>query len=136
MDALYPRLLVSRFAETFRFYDAVLPKFAGGHHVKGTEAGPYAQWDRGDEALVILHDRGIMAAALGTDGLPVRPAAASQDAAMLVCRVDDVDAALTLCLEHGGELVVGATDRSNWGPNLRTAHLRDPDGNLIELQSY
>ncbi len=55
---------------------------------------------------------------------------------MLVCRVDAVDAALALCLEHGGTLVVGATDRPQWGPNLRTAHLRDPGGNLIELQSY
>ncbi len=55
---------------------------------------------------------------------------------MLVCRVDAVDAALAVSLEHGGTLVVGATDRPQWGPNLRTAHLRDPDGNLIELQSY
>jgi predicted enzyme related to lactoylglutathione lyase len=135
MDALYPRLLVARFTECFRFYDAVLPKTSGAHRVKGTEAGSYAQWDRGDQALVILHDRAAMAETIGTAHLPV-DASPAQDAAMLVCRVADVDAALALCLEHGGTLVVDATDRPQWGPNLRTAHLRDPDGNLIELQSY
>ena len=135
MDALYPRLLVQRFAECFRFYDAVLPKTSGAHRVKGTEAGSYAQWDRGDQALVILYDRGTMAEIVGAAHLPVR-ASPAQDTAMLVCRVDDVDAALALGLDHGGELVVDATDRPQWGPNLRAAHVRDPDGNLIEFQSY
>jgi len=32
--------------------------------------------------------------------------------------------------------VVAPADRPEWGPNLRTAHLRDPLGTLIELQSY
>lgn len=137
MDALYPRLLVARFAECLRFYDAVLPKTSGGHLVKGTETGFYAQWDRGDQSLVVLHDRNIMAEELGTADLPDRHASSpAKDAVMLVWRVDDVDGALALCLEHGGALVAGATDRPQWGPNLRTAHVRDPDGNLIELQSY
>jgi predicted enzyme related to lactoylglutathione lyase len=55
---------------------------------------------------------------------------------MFVCRVADVDAGQALCLRHGGTLVAGAADRPEWGPGLRTAHLRDPEGNLIELQSY
>ncbi len=55
---------------------------------------------------------------------------------MFVCRVTDVDAGLALCLRHGGTLVSDATDRPEWGPGLRTAHLRDPEGHLIELQSY
>ena len=136
MDALHPRLLVARFAECFRFYEAVLPKLVGAHLVGGTEAGPYANWDRGGEGALILFDRGAMAAAIGTADLPANAAGPAQDAAMLVCRVDAVDEALALCLEHGGTLVAGATDRPQWGPTLRTAHLRDPDGNLIELQSY
>jgi catechol 2,3-dioxygenase-like lactoylglutathione lyase family enzyme len=135
MDSLHPRLLAARFAECFRFYEAVLPKLIGAHLVKGAEDGPYAHWDRDGEGALVLFDRGAMAAAIGTADLPAT-AGPAQDAAMLVCRVDTVDEALALCVEHGATLVAEATDRPQWGPTLRTAHLRDPDGNLIELQSY
>ncbi len=135
MDALYPRLLVTRFAECFRFYEAILPPLAGASLVKGTPDGPYANWDVDDEAVLVLFDRGAMAATIGTGTLPTQPRPA-QDTAMLVFRVDDVDKRMALCLEHGGCLVIGPTDRPEWGPNLRSAHLRDPDGHLIELQSY
>ncbi|MFJ2867453.1 VOC family protein [Kitasatospora sp. NPDC087314] len=136
MDALYPRLLVTRFAACFDFYRAVLPPLTGATLVKGTPDGPYANWDVDEQAVLVLYDRASMAATLGTTDLPDRPGAPVRDAAMLVFRVSAVDDALTLCLHHGGTLVVGPTDRPEWGPNLRTAHLRDPDGHLIELQSY
>ncbi|MER7757073.1 VOC family protein [Kitasatospora sp. NPDC097643] len=136
MDALYPRLLVTRFAECFGFYRAVLPPLTGATLVKGTPDGPYANWDVDDQAVLVLYDRAAMAGALGTAGLPARPATPAQDAAMLVFRVDDVDRAFALCRHHGGTPVVDPTDRPEWGPGLRSAHLRDPDGHLIELQSY
>ena len=135
MDALHPRLLVTRFAETFRFYDAVLPKLIGATLKRGNEAGPYANWAVDDQGVLVLFDRGALAATVGTSGLPVA-AGPAQDSAMFVCRVDDVEAGLALCLAHGGSLVVGAVDRPEWGPSLRTAHVRDPEGTLIELQSY
>ncbi|MEV0531937.1 VOC family protein [Kitasatospora sp. NPDC050463] len=135
MDALYNRLLVTRFAECFGFYHAVLPRFTSAVLVKGEPAGPYANWDVDDQAVLALYDRAMMAATLGTGELPARPPAA-QDRAMLVFRVDDVDDALAFCLRHGGTAVIEPTDRPEWGPNLRSAHLRDPDGHLIELQSY
>ncbi|MEU8510919.1 VOC family protein [Kitasatospora sp. NPDC048722] len=134
MDALYPRLLVTRFAECFGFYRAVLPPLTGAVLVKGTPEGPYANWDVDGQAVLVLYDRAAMAATLGTTDLPARTSA--QDCAMLVFRVDDVDKALALCLAHGATLAAPATDRPEWGPNLRSAHLRDPDGHLIELQSY
>ncbi|MFE7510970.1 VOC family protein [Streptomyces sp. NPDC057540] len=135
MDVPYPRLLVSRFADCFRFYAAVLPPLAGADLDKGAPDGPYAGWEVDGRAVLVLFDRGAMASVLGTGALPARPAPA-QDAAMLVLRVTDVDAALALCLESGGEPLLGAADRPEWGPGLRTAHLRDPEGHLIELQSY
>ena len=135
MDALHPRLLVARFAECFRFYEAALPKIIGANLVQGNEAGPYAHWDVNGEGVLMLFSRAAMAATVGTTELPVA-AEPAQDNAMLVCRVEDVDAALALCLASGATLVVGAADRPEWGPTMRTAHLRDPDGNLIELQSY
>ncbi|MFD8479516.1 VOC family protein [Kitasatospora sp. NPDC059673] len=134
MDALHPRLLVAEFAACFAFYDAVLPPLLGAHLVKGTDAGPYAHWDVDDQAVLVLFDRAAMAATLGTAPAPsdVPPA----DTGMFVCRVADVDAAFALCLAHGGTAVLPPTDRPEWGPTLRSAHLRDPQGTLIELQSY
>ncbi|MBH1937362.1 glyoxalase/bleomycin resistance/extradiol dioxygenase family protein [Streptomyces sp. AV19] len=135
MDALHSRLLVSRFADTFRFYAAVLPELTGARLVQGTEDGPYAHWDLDGEGVLMLFDRGAMAQTLGTSGLPAEPPAA-QDRTMLVSRVADVDAGFALCLRRGGTAVAAPADRPEWGPSLRTAHLRDPEGNLIELQSY
>ncbi|MDX3227250.1 VOC family protein [Streptomyces sp. ME19-01-6] len=134
MDAMHPRLLVTRFGDCFRFYDSVLPKLIGARLTGGNEQGPYASWDVGEEGAVRLFDRAAMAAAAGTTELPEhRPA---QDAVMLVSRVSDVDAAHALCLANGAQDVAGPTARPEWGPTCRTAHVRDPEGNLLELQSY
>ena len=135
MDALHPRLLVTRFPEVFSFYQAVLPELLGAKLIKGSPDSFYANWDVDDQAILVLFDRSRMAATAGTEGLP-ETAAPSQDRTMFVCRVDDVDAGADLCVRHGATLVVPPTDRPDWGPTLRTAHLRDPEGNLIELQSY
>ncbi|MEV7414494.1 VOC family protein [Streptomyces sp. NPDC089919] len=129
MDALHPRLMADRFAETFRFYDTLLPGLLGATRAGGTEAGPYASWDLGTEGLLALFDRAAMAAALG-----VEPPAAG--GALLVSRVADVDAAHARCLAAGARPAAAPADRPDWGPTLRTAHVRDPEGNLWELQSY
>ncbi len=135
MDALHPRLLTARFADCFGFYGAVLPELIGAVLAGGGPAGPYASWDVDGQGVLALFDRAATAAVAGTSALPAEPSPA-QDRTMFVCRVPDVDAGLELCLQHGASEVAGATDRPEWGPNLRTAHLRDPEGNLIELQSY
>lgn len=134
MDALYPRLLVDRFTECFAFYDAVLPALAGAALARGSAAGPYASWDVGDDGVLALLDRSTMAAVAGTAEPPV--GAVAQDKAVIVSRVADVDAANALCLRHGGRSVAAPADRPEWGPTLRNALVRDPDGNLVELQSY
>ncbi|MER5349325.1 VOC family protein [Kitasatospora sp. NPDC002551] len=136
MDALYPRLLVADFPACFGFYDAVLPPLTGAALVKGSPEGPYATWDLGGQALLSLFDRGRLAAAVGTAAPPSGPGAGAQDDTVLVLRVDDVDRAFARCLRHGGAPVTGPADRPQWGPGLRTAHLRDPEGRLVELQSY
>ncbi|GAB3812087.1 VOC family protein [Micromonospora zhanjiangensis] len=134
MDAPYPRLLVDDFAASFDFYDAVLPELAGAIRARGDGSGPYASWDVGDETRLALLAR------IGMDG-PAGPGAgaaptARPDAAVLVFRVRDVDAAVDLCVRHGADLVAPARDLPDWGPTTRAAHLRDPAGNLVELQSY
>jgi predicted enzyme related to lactoylglutathione lyase len=135
VDVLHPRLLVDRFADSFVFYDAVLPELFGARLMKGSAAGPYANWDVDEQGILVLFDRAALAAVVGSADLP-SAAPVTQDRVMFVCRAADVDAGQALCLRHGGTLVAGAADRPEWGPGLRAAHLRDPEGNLIELQSY
>ncbi|TYK43448.1 VOC family protein [Actinomadura decatromicini] len=130
MDALYPRLLVDDFEPAARFYAAALRELLGIEPVKLLPAAEYANWDLGGEGALVVMGRARIAEAIGSTG------PSGQDAAMLVFRVDDVDAAAKTLGGLGATLVAGARDRPEWGPGLRTAHLRDPAGNLLELQSY
>ena len=129
MDALHPRLLVTDFSAVYGFYAAVLPKLVGARLAAGDAGGPYASWDVEGEGLLSIFDRTAMNAVTGVNTTP-------GDTMMLVCRVTDVDAGTELCLAHGATLVVPPADRAEWGPNLRTSHLRALEGVLIELQSY
>ncbi|MFG1806746.1 VOC family protein [Streptomyces sp. NPDC049040] len=129
MDALHPRLLADDFAAAFRFYDAVLPELVGARLARGTAQGPYASWDVGAQGALALIARDAVTALTG--GTP-----AAGDRGMLVSRVADVAAGYALCLRHGGQPVAEPAARPEWGPTMRTAHVRDPDGNLWELQSY
>lgn len=120
----YTRLLVTNFAACFRFYRDVL-----GLPVSfGAEHDTYASFSTGDVNLS-LFDRQEMSAALGTTDLP--PTASAQDTICLVFAVADVDAACARLQALGITPAVPPTDHPDWG--IRTAHLRDPDGNLIEI---
>ncbi len=72
-----------------------------------------------------------MAEAVGRSALPSDVAA--QDRFCLVIEVENVDETHAQLVEKGVEFVVGPKDMKQWG--IRTAHLRDPDGTLIELAS-
>lgn len=123
MDALHPRLLPTDFPAAYAFYSELLPKTAVLS--AGGPQGPYASWDVNGEGILSMLDRSAAAHIAGTgDGL------------MFVCRVDDVDAAADTAVQNGATLVAPPTNRPEWGPTLRTAHVRDPEGTLIELQSY
>lgn len=126
MDVRYEftRLLVSDFRGCFLFYRDVL----GLPVAAGAEDGPYAEFSLGDVSIA-LFDQAQMSAALGTSDLPA--AAEAQDSVCLVFAVEDVDQACRQVRAKGVDLTAGPTDRPDWG--IRTAHLRDPDGNLIEI---
>ncbi|MFJ4849874.1 MULTISPECIES: VOC family protein [unclassified Streptomyces] len=134
MDALYPRLLVEDFDTAVRFWTAALRDLLATEPVKVLPEAGYANWDLGGQAALTLFSRTAIARTIGTESLPAR--APVQDAAMLVLRVDDVHSATGTLAAHGAEVLAGPQDRPDWGPNLRTAHLRTPDGTLVELQSY
>ncbi|GAA2143625.1 VOC family protein [Actinomadura napierensis] len=133
MDALYPRLLVDDFDACARFYEAALDELLGVRPVKLLPDAQYANWDLGGECVLVVMGRARMAETVGTADLP---APSGQDGSMLVFRVDDVDKAAAALAALGGVPVTEPADRPEWGPGLRTAHLRDPGGTLLELQSY
>ena len=121
------RLLVINFAECFRFYrDAI-----GLSVLWGNEADDYASFTEAGQRVpnVALFRRQAMADTLGTGNLPVD--AESQDRSMLIIGVKDVDAEARRLQAMGVQIVLGPQDFPGWG--MRGAHLRDPDGNLIEL---
>ena len=121
------RLLVIHFAECFRFY---LDNF--GLTVKwGNENDDYASFlVPGEQAPnLALFRRQSMADALGIGHLPAE--AVQQDRSMLIIGVENVDAETARLQALGVQFVLEPQDYPNWG--MRSAYLRDPDGNLIEL---
>jgi catechol 2,3-dioxygenase-like lactoylglutathione lyase family enzyme len=118
------RLLVSDFKACFRFYRDVM-----GFAVDwGDEDTAYAAFNAGD-AMLALYRRGLMAEAVGNEDKPFH--AESQDTAAVIFLVDAVDATFALLESKGVNFVTEPEDRPSWG--VRTAHFRDPDGNLLEI---
>ncbi|AKL64630.1 MULTISPECIES: VOC family protein [Streptomyces] len=125
MELTQIRLLVSDFTTVYRFYRDVLglkPQFEA-------ESGPYAKLspDTG-QAAIALQDRRQMADVLGRLG-----AEPEGCRALVVLRVDDLDAAHAELTSRGAEFTRGP---GPMGDRIRVAYLQDPEGNLIELQEW
>jgi lactoylglutathione lyase len=110
------RLLVPNYGECFRFYRDVLGLEAGF----GDETSGYADFSAGARSILALFDREEQA-----EVVDVRERG---DAAVVIFEVEDVDATADQLREH---VVAGPHSRPEWG--IRFVHLRDPAGNLIEL---
>lgn len=124
MKYTFTRLLVENFKECFRFYRDVMG-FQPGF---GTEDDTYADFVVG-ETNISLFDKNEMSQNLGTLDKPAR--ADSQDHICLVFGVENVDEFCRTLTAKGVLLVAQPTNHPDWG--VRTAHFRDPDGNLIEV---
>jgi catechol 2,3-dioxygenase-like lactoylglutathione lyase family enzyme len=118
------RLLVSDFKACFLFYRDVL----GLRTAWGDEETGYAEFEAGHVRLA-LFGKDEMAEVVGTTNLPGK--VDGQDEVTVVLRVGDVDQVCEELQQSGVELITQPQDRVEWG--IRTAHLRDPDGNLIEI---
>lgn len=123
------RMLVENYAECHRFYREVFgltPRF-------GQAEGVYDEFAAGGVGGVVLalYRRGMMASVVGAGDLPTR--AAQQDPVALTFAVEDVDAAFDALTQMGVSFLGPPSDRPEW--LLRVAHLRDPAGNLIELNA-
>jgi len=112
------RLLVSDMSASYRFYRDAL-----GLPTSWDENPSYAAFDVGSESALAIFPRAEM-------GEAVELRSGSGDGAALVLAVESVDDAVARLRGVGVEMS-DPIDRPDWG--IRVAHLRDPDGNLIEL---
>jgi lactoylglutathione lyase len=122
----HARLLVSDVQVCLHFYRDVL----GFEVLWADEEGNYVSFNTGDVVLA-LNRQDSMAVAVGTANKPTT--AECQDKVALIMAVEDIDAVYRQLRERGVTFVTDPLDRPNWG--IRTAHFRDPDGNLIEINS-
>ncbi len=124
------RLLVedAEFTASFRFYRDVLGLIPQSAE---QESGPYGCFkSAADGTDVALLSRSVMAAGIGG---PAAQRGAADDF-VLVFRVPEVDAAYDAAVRAGAEAVSAPADQPSWG--MRVAHLRAPEGTLIELCAY
>jgi lactoylglutathione lyase len=121
------RLLVRDFGASWRFYHDLLglPTGVGG------PSGPYAEFVWGGEARLGLFDRTLMSKAVGRPD--DRTASTAIGPFALILHAPDVDRVYAELLRRGATFLEGPTDRKDW--RLRTIHLADPDGNVVEIYS-
>lgn len=124
MNLTNVRLLVQDIAASVRFYRDQL----GFELVFGDEDDVYAEFKTGNATLG-LFKQDLMSEVSGVSHLPA--SADIQDRGLIFFMVPDVDSTCAELEAKGITFVVPPTDRPGWG--LRTAHFRDPDGNLIEI---
>ena len=120
----YIRLLVGDYAASFRFYHDVM----GFEPTWGDENSGYADFNTGDTTLA-LFNRAEMAQVVGTAETP--SGLDAQDRSMLIFEAEDLDARVEQLQQRGANVVSPPRDFPDWG--IRAAHLRDPDGYLIEI---
>lgn len=121
------RLLVSNFRESFLFYRDIM-----GFSIDwGNENSGYAELQTSGNIKLALFRKDLMAEAVPSAYQP--PATHFYNQVALVFAVEDVDKFYDYLQSHNVKIVTQPLDRPQWG--LRTAHFRDPDGNLLEIFS-
>ncbi|WP_327717030.1 VOC family protein [Streptomyces sp. NBC_00490] len=125
MELAQVRLLVTDFPVCYRFYAEVL----GLKAQSGATQGPYEKFSPATgSAGIALQDRSMMAGILGELGDE-----ASGHRSLVVLRVDDLDTYCEQIAERGAVLLHGPAPMTD---RMRVAHLKDPEGNLVELQEW
>lgn len=121
------RLLVTDFAACFRFYRDTLEL----ELLWGEESGPYADFKAATDSYISLFDRHLMTEVLGA-GSSCR-GHDTQDSFAIIIQVEALEETVGKMKRKGVSFVSEAKDYPAW--TISAAHLRDPEGNLIELFS-
>ncbi|MEU0003364.1 VOC family protein [Streptomyces sp. NPDC006314] len=125
MELAQVRLLVTDFAACYRFYADVL----GLKPQSGATEGPYEKFSpHAGSAGIALQDRVMMA-----EVLQELDETATGHRSLVVLRVDDLDAYCAEITSRGATLLHGPAPMAE---RMRVAHLKDPEGNLVELQEW
>ncbi|MEW2508895.1 VOC family protein [Streptomyces sp. NPDC046870] len=125
MELVQVRLLVTDFTACYRFYADVL----GLKPQSGAVEGPYEKFSpHAGSAGIALQDRAM------TAGLPAELGdTATGHRSLVVLRVDDLDAYCAQITARGATLLHGPAPMTD---RMRVAHVKDPEGNLVELQEW
>lgn len=121
----YPRILADDFDASLAFYTDLLDADAAK-----VIPGSYAHFEQDGETRLAVLNRSALATVVPMG----EPAPSASVSVVLVLRVEALDATMARLAESGVPAVVAPADRPGW--NLRSAYVRDPDGNLLELQQY
>jgi lactoylglutathione lyase len=122
LDLTHVRLLVQDYVSCYRFYRDVLglkPRFK-------EENGVYEEFDAGN-VMLALFKRELMADVVTSVPRPLH----RSDQVVLCFNVANVDECHRQLTSQGVTFETPPHDQPNW--MIRVAHLRDPDGNLIEI---
>jgi lactoylglutathione lyase len=122
--SLHTRLLIKDYQACLHFYRDIM-----GSEVTWDD-GDYASFQDGDLRLAIFK-RDMMTEAIENTDKP--DDAVSQDKIALIFEVADVDEYHRHLHEKGVQFIKDPVDYPSWG--IRAAYFRDPDGNLIEINS-
>ena len=120
----YVRLLTENFSEMHNFYSNIV----GLKSRFSAPEGPYDEFITGG-AMLALFDRKEMFSALSQQIPDVTDQISGN--IVIIFQVDNVDASFQEIKSKGYSFLTEPMDRADWF--VRTAHLRDPDGNIIEL---
>lgn len=126
MKLTHIRLLVEDMQSCYTFYKETL----GLEEHIAAENLVYVELKAGD-ILLALYRKDLMNEALGT--VTQQSSDVGTDKAVLTFEVPDVDKMFEDLSAKGVQFVKEPHDQSVWF--LRVAHLRDPEGNLIELNA-
>jgi len=122
--SVHTRLLIKDYQACLLFYRDIM-----GFEVTWDD-GDYAGFQDGDMRLGIFK-RHMMAEAIRNTAKPDDPDC--QDKIALIFEVSDVDEYHRQLRDKGVQFVKDPLDYQSWG--IRAAYFRDPDGNLIEINS-
>lgn len=126
--SFHVRLIVADFDGCFRFYRDILGLRVTWGEEADSSASGYASFEIPGGSLSI-NDQSIVAPVVGFQTR--EPGETVKDRAALIFEVESVDAEVERLRASGVAFETEPTTYPGWG--IRAAHLRDPDGNLIEI---